>query len=55
MAKTENETAEDFSLRVQSLMAASLLVIPTMYSSSDKAELIKLKPEVPRQRMYFRI
>lgn len=49
MAKTENETAEDFSLRVQSLMAASLLVIPTMYSSSDKAELIKLKPEVPRQ------
>lgn len=41
MAKLPEESALDFSKRVQHTMANAMGLIPTIYTSSDKFELVK--------------
>ena len=43
--KKEEETVEDFAVRVQSVMAAHLQLSCTSFSSSDKEELLKQRRE----------
>lgn len=41
ITKQPDESAVDFSKRVQQTMAKAIGLTPTMYTSSDKFELIK--------------
>jgi hypothetical protein len=41
MAQLEDETVQEFALRVQKTMAQALSVNATPYTSADKIELIK--------------
>uniref|UniRef100_A0A8C4NMN9 Uncharacterized protein n=1 Tax=Eptatretus burgeri TaxID=7764 RepID=A0A8C4NMN9_EPTBU len=41
VTKKENQTHEEFAKTVQKLLGSALDLVPTPYSSADKAELIK--------------